>query len=144
MVSANVVALLLCFISYFQRTLALTCAFICNRSPVHPSIFATASSNGTLNIWNLASTLDQPVSGTEGIPIDNSNSSTTSGGDSTMASRQGLNRLQWSADGRRMAVASGDKLHVLGVGEEVWKSKGDEDGRVMHNLLSRGLIQEEE
>ena len=117
--------------------------FVYNRSPVHPSIFATASSNGTLNIWNLASTVDQAVSGTEGIPIDSSNSS-TSGGDSTMSSRQGLNRLQWSADGRRMAVASGDKLHVLGVGEEVWKSKGDEDGRVMHNLLSRGLIQEEE
>ena len=123
---------------------SLLLKFVYNRSPVHPSIFATASSNGTINIWNLASTLDQPVSGTEGIPIDNSNSSSTSGGDSTMSSRQGLNRLQWSADGRRMAVASGDKLHVLGVGEEVWKSKGDEDGRVMHNLLSRGLIQEEE
>jgi len=108
-------------------------------SPVHPSIFATASSNGTLNIWNLASTLDQPVSGTEGIPINNSSASS----DATMSSRQGLNRLQWSADGRRMAVASGDKLHVLGVGEEVWKSKGDEDGRVMNNLVSRGLIQEE-
>ncbi|KAL7472951.1 hypothetical protein ACHAXS_013336 [Conticribra weissflogii] len=70
-------------------------------SPVHPSIFATAST------------------------------------------RQGLNRIQWSGDGRRMAVASGDKLHVLGVGEDVWKSKGDEDGRVMNNLLSRGLIQQE-
>lgn len=41
-----------------------------------------------------------------------------------------------------MAVASGDKLHVLGVSEDVWKSKGDEDGKVMHNLVSRGLIQE--
>mmetsp|Transcript_8626 Transcript_8626/g.15655 ORF Transcript_8626/g.15655 Transcript_8626/m.15655 type:complete len:805 (-) Transcript_8626:204-2618(-) len=107
-------------------------------SPVHPSIFATASSNGTLNIWNLATSLDEPISGTEGIPID---SNIAGGGDST-ASRQGLNRLQWSSDGRRMAVASGDKLHVLGVGEEVWKSKGDEEGRVMHHLLSRGLIQE--
>ena len=53
-----------------------------------------------------------------------------------------LNRLKWSADGRRMAVASGDKMHVLGVGEDVWKTKGDEEGKVMNNLLSRGLIQE--
>jgi len=106
-------------------------------SPVHPSIFATASSNGTVNIWNLASSLDQPVSGTEGIPIDNSTA-----GDSSSSS-SGLNRLQWSADGRRMAVASGDKLHVLGVGEEAWKSKGDEEGRTMAQLRSRGLIQQD-
>mmetsp|Transcript_22859 Transcript_22859/g.47702 ORF Transcript_22859/g.47702 Transcript_22859/m.47702 type:complete len:819 (-) Transcript_22859:189-2645(-) len=105
-------------------------------SPIHPSIFATASSNGTLNIWNLATSLDQPISGTDGIPIDGGSA------DDSATSRQGLNRLQWSADGRRMAVASGDKLHVLGVGEDVWKSKGDEEGRVMHNLVSRGLIQE--
>ena len=56
------------------------------------------------------------------------------------SSRQGLNRLKWSADGRRMAVASGDKMHVLGVGEDVWKTRGDEEGKVMNNLLSRGLI----
>ena len=111
--------------------------FVYNRSPVHPSIFATASSNGTVNIWNLASSLDQPVSGTEGIPIDNSTA-----GDSS-STTTGLNRLQWSADGRRMAVASGDKLHVLCVGEEAWKSKGDEEGRTMSQLRSRGLIQEE-
>ena len=108
-----------------------------SRSPVHPSIFATASSNGTINIWNLASTLDQPVSGTEGISVD--------GGapDDSSSSCQGLNRIQWSSDGRRLAVASGDKLHVLGVGEHVWKAKGDEEGRVIHNLISRGFIQQE-
>ena len=117
------------------------------RSPVHPSIFATASSNGTLNIWNLASALDQPVSGTDGISIDGPAGHGASSGaapdSATTSSRQGLNRLRWSLDGRRMAVASGDKLHVLGVGDDVWKSKGDEEGRVMHNLVSRGLIQQE-
>ena len=80
------------------------------------------------------------MSGTEGIPIDKAGA--VSGADST-TTRQGLNRIQWSVDGRRMAVASGDKLHVLGVGEEVWKLKGDEEGKVMHNLVSRGLIQQE-
>jgi dynein intermediate chain len=108
------------------------------RSPVHPSIFATASSNGTINIWNLATTLDQPVSGTEGIPINGG-----AHGDPSSSSYQGLNRLQWSSDGRRLAVASGDKLQVLSVGEHVWKVKGDEEGRVMHNLISRGLIQQD-
>ena len=108
------------------------------RSPVHPSIFATASSNGTLNIWNLATTLDQPISGSDGIPIDSFHSTPTDS-----ATRRGLNRLRWSADGRRMAVASGDKLHVLAVADDIWKSKGEEEGRVMHNLISRGLIHEE-
>mmetsp|Transcript_28584 Transcript_28584/g.57109 ORF Transcript_28584/g.57109 Transcript_28584/m.57109 type:complete len:266 (+) Transcript_28584:3-800(+) len=109
-------------------------------SPVHPSIFATASSNGTVNIWNLATFLDKPISGSKGIPIDNFQSISPS---ADPAARQGLNRIQWSGDGRRMAVASGDKLHVLGVGEDIWKSKGDEDGKVMNNLHSRGLIQED-
>jgi dynein intermediate chain len=103
-------------------------------SPVHPSIFATTSSNGTVNIWNLAASLDQPISGTEGVSIDDFAVSSSS--------RQGLNRLKWSGDGRRMAVASGDKMHVLSVGEDVWKSKGDEEGKLMNNLLSRGLIHE--
>jgi dynein intermediate chain len=111
-------------------------------SPVHPSIFATASSNGTVNIWNLATSLDQPISGTEGISIDNFSNNSTDPTSATAAPRQGLNRLKWSADGRRMAVASGDKMHVLGVSEDVWKSKGDEEGSVMNNLLSRGLIHE--
>jgi dynein intermediate chain len=105
-------------------------------SPVHPSIFATASSNGTMNIWNLASTIDQPINGTEGIPISGSDT----GADSP---HQGLNRLQWSSDGRRLAVASGDKLQILGVGEHIWKAKGNEEGKVMSNLISRGFILQE-
>ena len=97
---------------------------------MHPSIFATASSNGTLNLWNLSTSLDQPISGSEGIRIDDSTTSA------------GLNRIQWSADGRRMAVASGDQLHILGVGDDLWKSKGDEESRVLSNMISRGFILE--
>ena len=123
----------------FQHTYVFVANMIPCRSPVHPSVFATASSNGTVNIWNLATTLDQPISGTEGIDVCSSGGSASKDSSSR---HQGLNRLQWSLDGRRMAVAEGDKLHVLGVGEEAWKSKGDEEGRVMHNLVSRGLIKE--
>ena len=106
-----------------------------HRSPVNPSIFATASSNGTLNLWNLATTLDQPISGTEGIQINDHDPDSTSCPD-------GINRLRWSADGRRIAVASGDQLHVLSVSEEIYKSKGDEESRMMNHLTSRGLIQQ--
>ncbi len=115
----------------------MNCYIPFNRSPVHPSVFATASSNGTLNIWNIASTLDQPVSGTDGIPIDSGADAFSV--DFTSSARQGLNRIQWSADGRRLAVASGDKLH----GEHVWKVKGDEESRVMQNLVSRGILHQE-
>ena len=106
---------------------------------MHPSIFATASSNGSLNLWNLATSLEQPISGSDGIQIDD-NATTSSDTASIPVGHQGLNRLKWSADGRRLAVASGDQLHVLGVGDELLKSKGDEESRIMNNLMSRGLI----
>uniref|UniRef100_A0A7S2H4K4 Dynein intermediate chain n=1 Tax=Helicotheca tamesis TaxID=374047 RepID=A0A7S2H4K4_9STRA len=101
-------------------------------SPTHPSVFATASSNGSLGIWNLASSLDEPISGSEGIVVDKDS-----------ASAHGLNKLKWSSDGRRIVVASSDRLHVLGMSEDVWKPKGDEDARMMHNLTSRGFLDEE-
>jgi len=117
-------------------------------SPSHPSVFATASSNGNLHLWNLANSIDQPMSGSEGIPLLHESGSNAGGGGASSSSssshrRAGINRIKWSADGRRIAVASGDKVHVLSVSEEFCKGKGDEEGRVMHNLISRGLIEEE-
>jgi len=103
-------------------------------SPVNPSIFATASSNGSLGIWNLATSLDEPLTGSDGIVVD-----AAEGG----GIARGLNKLQWSLDGRRIAVACADKLHVLGLTEDVWKPKGDEESRMMTNLKSRGLLDEE-
>jgi len=101
-------------------------------SPVHPSIFATASSNGTLGIWNLASSLDEPMTGVDGFKVD--------GGS---ASSYGLNKIKWSHDGRRIIAASWDTLHVFGMSEDVWKAKGDEESRMMNNLKGRGLLFEE-
>lgn len=101
-------------------------------SPTHPSMFATASSNGTLGIWNLASSLDEPISGSEGIVVE----------DGASAPR-GLNKIKWSSDGRRIAVASADSLHVLGMSEEFSRPKGDEDAKLMGNLISRGFLEEE-
>jgi len=99
-------------------------------SPTHPSLFATASSNGTMGLWNLASSLDEPISGSEGIVVEKH---ATSG--------RGLNKLKWSSDGRRILVASADRVHVLNMSEEALRKKGDEETKLMHQLTSRGLLE---
>eukprot|EP00549_Striatella_unipunctata_P018874 CAMPEP_0118689228 /NCGR_PEP_ID=MMETSP0800-20121206/9369_1 /TAXON_ID=210618 ORGANISM="Striatella unipunctata, Strain CCMP2910" /NCGR_SAMPLE_ID=MMETSP0800 /ASSEMBLY_ACC=CAM_ASM_000638 /LENGTH=629 /DNA_ID=CAMNT_0006586595 /DNA_START=57 /DNA_END=1947 /DNA_ORIENTATION=+ len=95
-------------------------------STVNPSLFAAASSNGTLSLWNLATSLETPISGSDGIKLDEDLS---------------LNKLKWSADGRRLIVTSGDKVRVLGISEDVARPKGDENERMMGNLASRGFLQ---
>jgi dynein intermediate chain, cytosolic len=106
------------------------------RNPVHPSTFATASSNGQVGLWNLATSLEGPITGLQGITVEDS------GGDNQKP--RGINRLKWSLDGRRLAVACSDTLHVLGMNEEVWKPKGGEANKLMNNLQSRGLLEEGE
>lgn len=98
-------------------------------SPTHPSLFATASSNGTVGLWNLASSFEEPLTGTDGIVVE-----------PDAMSGRGLNKLKWSSDGRRMAVASADRLHILNLSEEVIRLKGDEDSKVMNQLMTRGLV----
>lgn len=103
-------------------------------SPTHPTLFATASSNGTVGLWNLATSLDEPITGPEGIPVQDG------GGNDN----PGLNKLSWSLDGRRLAVASADHIHILSLNAEAeaLRSKGDEDSKqLMHQLLSRGCIE---
>jgi dynein intermediate chain len=98
-------------------------------SPTHPSLFATASSNGTVGLWNLATSFEVPITGQEGLVIE-----------PDAMSGRGLNKLKWSSDGRRMVVASADRVHVLGLTEDVARPKGDEDGKIMNILMARGLI----
>jgi dynein intermediate chain len=99
-------------------------------NPVHPSLFATASSNGTIGLWNLASSLDEPLTGQDGILLD-----------PAASPARPLNKIRWSADGRRLAVASQDQVHVLSLSETVLRIKGDEDHKVMNQLWTRGLIE---
>lgn len=100
-------------------------------SPTHPSLFATASSNGSLGLWNLAQSLEEPMTGSNGIQIEGESAS-------------GLNKLKWSLDGRRIVAASGNgRVHVLSLSEEVVRQKGDEDARIMSHLISRGLLERE-
>jgi len=101
-------------------------------NPSHPSLMATASSNGTIGLWNFSLSLEEPVTGSDGIVVE------PDGG-----SGRGLNKLKWSSDGRRMLVASGDRVHALVLSEDVVRQKGDEDSRMMNHLTSRGLLDRE-
>jgi dynein intermediate chain len=101
-------------------------------SPAHPSLMATASSNGTVGLWNFALSLEEPITGSDGIVVE------PDGG-----SGRGLNKLKWSSDGRRMLAASADRVHVLVLAEDVVRHKGDEDTKMMNHLTSRGLLDRE-
>jgi len=101
-------------------------------SPAHPSLMATASSNGTVGLWNFALSVEEPITGSDGIVVE------PDGG-----SGRGLNKLKWSSDGRRMLAASADRVHVLVLAEDVVRQKGDEDTKMMNHLTSRGLLDRE-
>ena len=47
----------------------------------------------------------------------------------------GLNKVRWSADGRRMLVAAGERVHVLSLADEVLRQKGDEEDRMLNLLV---------
>jgi len=86
-------------------------------NPVHPSLFATASSNGTVGLWNLADSIEEAC------------------GEVVVELGVGLNKVRWSADGRRMLVAAGERVHVLSLADEVLRQKGDEEDRMLNLLV---------
>lgn len=104
-------------------------------NPNHPTVFATASSNGTLGLWNLATSLDEPITGLQGLLLEKSD-------ENPHQPSHGVNKIKWSRDGKRIAAACSDTVHVLGITEELWKPKGNEGTKVMNLLKSRGLIDE--
>lgn len=89
-------------------------------NPVHPSLFATASSNGTVGLWNLAESTEEAQGEIVVEPP---------------ASGVGINKVRWSADGRRMLVASAERVHVLSLAGDVLRQKGDEEDRMMNRLI---------
>lgn len=115
-----------------RQNFSCFCACHFLRSPSHPTLMATASSNGTLGLWNFAQTLEEPITGSDGIVVE------PDGG-----SGRGLNKIKWSSDGRRMLVASADRVHVLVFADDVVRQKGDEDARMMNHFSSRGLLDRE-
>lgn len=78
-----------------------------------------------MGLWNLASSLDEPLGE---IVVEKEVG-------------RGLNKLKWSIDGRRMLVASGDRVRVLSLSDDVLRQKGDERERMMNQLITRGLLE---
>lgn len=105
------------------------------RNPNHPTVFATASSNGTLGLWNLATSLDEPITGLQGLLLEKSD-------ENPHQLSHGVNKIKWSRDGKRIAAACSDTVHVLGITEDLWRPRGNEGTKVMNLLRSRGLIDE--
>jgi len=67
--------------------------------PSHPSVFATVDGTGSLDLWNLNEETDIPIL-------------------KTAVSQKALNRLRWSADGKK--IVTGDSLgflYVYDIGE---------------------------
>jgi hypothetical protein len=95
-------------------------------------MMATASSNGTMGLWNFANSMEEPITGSDGIIVEPDG-----------VSGRGLNKLKWSLDGKRILAASADRVHVLVLSEDVVRQKGDEDFRMMNHLTSRGLLDRE-
>lgn len=72
--------------------------------------------------------MEEPMTGKDGIVVEQD------------VAERALNKIKWSNDGRRLAVASGDMLHVMNLTEDVARPKGDEDTTTMNQLLARGLV----
>eukprot|EP00977_Amphora_coffeiformis_P014985 scaffold4278_cov173-Amphora_coffeaeformis.AAC.8 len=104
-------------------------------NPQNPGIFATASSSGTIGIWNLAQSLDDSL--TDGLTVSAATATTNDGKEV-----EGLTKLAWSIpDGRRLAVAGGGgRVHVLTLADEVVRPKGDEDAKIVQQLVARGFL----
>lgn len=103
-------------------------------SPSNSALFATSSSNGTVDLWNLALSLDSPMTGSEGVSV--------SSGQGLADIEKGINRISWSLDGRRLAAGASDKLYILTLSDAALRnSKTEEDCKSMMNqFISRGWI----
>ena len=117
-----------CLIRFIQILILIYHFSHSYRSPTHPCIFASACSNGRLELWNLSVSIEKPLSG-EGISVRNENEE-----------QYALGKIKWSSDGKRLAVASGDQLHILGLQDSFTRAEGDDGDLMMEYFASRKLI----
>ena len=103
--------------------------FLFLRSPTNPCLFASASSNGRLGLWDLAESFDRAVTG-DGIVVRKEDED----------EQYALSKLRWSGDGRRLAIGFGDQLHILSLYDDVAKAKEDDETKMMERFTSRRLI----
>jgi len=83
-------------------------------SPQHPSLFATVDGTGSLDLWNLNTDTEQPITQTA-VTAQSSGTS------------KALNRLCWSQDGKKIVTGdSGGTLHLYDISEQTAVPQVDE------------------
>lgn len=117
-------------------------------NPQNPGIFATACTNGTVGLWNLAQSLDESLA--DGLAVSYFSDNQGSADQSNSAENHddyapidgGLVKLAWSLpDGRRLAVAAGGgRVHLLTLDDSAIRPKGDEDSKIISQLVTRGFL----
>lgn len=78
-------------------------------SPVHPSIFAACDGDGFLEIWDLNKDTEAPIAYKQTLK------------------KTALNCLQWSADGRKIAVGNSDgQVNMWSLDKEVSQPRSED------------------
>ncbi|KXJ11141.1 Cytoplasmic dynein 1 intermediate chain 2 [Exaiptasia diaphana] len=86
-------------------------------SPIHPALFATVDGMGKLDLWNLNTDTE--------VPITSSATEMTS-----------LNRVRWTNSGHQIAVGDDDgKVFIYDVGEQLAVPRADEWSRLQNTLI---------
>ncbi|KAK3715203.1 hypothetical protein QZH41_010955 [Actinostola sp. cb2023] len=86
-------------------------------SPIHPALFATVDGMGKLDLWNLNTDTE--------VPITSATTEMTS-----------LNRVRWTHSGHQIAAGDDDgKVYIYDVGEQLAVPRADEWSRLQNTLL---------
>ena len=84
-------------------------------SPTHPSVFASCDAEGYVDIWNINNNVETPVVRKQ-----------------ISESRNPLNCLRWSKDGRRLAVGdSQGYVTVIACDKELYEPKPDDFQKIV-------------
>ena len=105
-------------------------------SPANSPLFATITSGGSVNIWNLSKSVIDPV---DTLVINKFSNSTVS---SSVSSKQPqsvatLNKFAWMKDGRKLVVGdSSGVIHVVSVNESVATARPGDESKFESFLFS--------
>jgi dynein intermediate chain len=102
-------------------------------SPVNAPVFATITSGGAVNLWNLSKSIMEPV---DTLMINKSPTANSQSG-RAVASSPALNKFAWMKDGRKMIVGDGGGLvHLVSVQDAAAVSKQGDESKFEHMLFS--------
>uniref|UniRef100_A0A6A7FZX7 Cytoplasmic dynein 1 intermediate chain 2-like isoform X4 n=1 Tax=Hirondellea gigas TaxID=1518452 RepID=A0A6A7FZX7_9CRUS len=94
-------------------------------SPVHPAVFAMSDASGVLSIWNLNEETELPVL------------------TKTISSDKALSRIQWSRDGKQIAVGdSSGSVSVFDINQEVAIPGPDDALKFYHSIKNPKIFRD--